>query len=72
MQKDGNLVIYKNDGTPIWDSGTFGNCYIGAKVVMQDDANLVIYAKNGKAVWDTATFNETPSLAARPVARPCS
>lgn len=72
MQKDGNLVIYKNDGTPVWDSGTFGNCYIGAKVVMQDDAGLVIYAKNGKAVWDTATFNETPSLAARPAARPCS
>lgn len=72
MQKDGNLVIYTADGTPVWDSGTFGGCYEGAKLILQDDANLVIYAKNGKAVWDTGTFDERPGLNPRPAARPCN
>ncbi|MBS2545247.1 ricin-type beta-trefoil lectin domain protein [Catenulispora sp. NL8] len=39
-QKDGNLVLYKKDGRPIWASNTAGNP--GATLDLQNNGNLVI------------------------------
>ncbi|MFZ2835776.1 MAG: NBR1-Ig-like domain-containing protein [Candidatus Saccharimonadales bacterium] len=53
-QTDGNMVIYKNTGNPIWASNTAGRG--AAKLVMQDDGNLVAYTANG-AIWASGTAN---------------
>jgi hypothetical protein len=52
-QTDGNLVLYKNNGTAIWSSNTFGQTV--TKCVMQTDGNLVLYNQNA-AVW----YSNTP------------
>ena len=56
MQADGNLVIYDNNNTAIWSSGTagagFGTPY---KTIMQNDGNLVLYDKNDNALWSSQT-----------------
>jgi len=41
MQADGNLVVYSEHGSAMWESGTAGNP--GAFVSFHDDGNLVIY-----------------------------
>ena len=51
MQTDGNLVMYKNNGTPIWSSGTMGSG-TDNQLIMQSAGNLVMYS-NGTAVWAT-------------------
>jgi hypothetical protein len=48
----GDLVIYGDRGTFIWDTGTFDNP--GAALSLQNDGNVVIY-KNGRALWATNT-----------------
>ncbi len=63
LQKDGNLVLYKQKRVPtqfkwadhaaIWNSKTAGKG--GVKAVMQTDGNFVIYNTNGKALWNTGT-----------------
>ena len=40
MQRDGNLVVYREDGQAMWASGTSGD---NNAVVIQGDGNLVIY-----------------------------
>ena len=40
MQKDGNLVMYREDGQAMWASGTSGD---KNSLVIQGDGNLVIY-----------------------------
>jgi hypothetical protein len=59
MQGDGNLVLYGPDGTPLWDTGTFGQdcgtnqCY----VTFQSDGNLVVY--NGSTpLWSSGTSGD--------------
>ena len=53
MQSDGNLVVYQNNSTPLWSSGTYGT---GAdRVIMQGDGNLVIYDANYTAFWYTGS-----------------
>lgn len=52
LQADGNLVLYKNGGNPIWNSGTAGRGVTDA--LMQDDGNFVLYS-NGKPIWATNT-----------------
>lgn len=49
---DGNLVFYKEDGTPKWASGTQ---HLGATdVVMEPDGNLVFYDETSP-VWQSYT-----------------
>jgi hypothetical protein len=56
MQGDGNLVLYRSDGTPLWSTGTYGqNC--GANqclAAFQGDGNFVVY-KAGKPLWNSGT-----------------
>ncbi|MFF2549200.1 hypothetical protein ACFVUY_42490 [Kitasatospora sp. NPDC058063] len=54
MQADGNLVLYKMDGTAIWASGTYN--HPGAYALMQADGNFVVYDANGSALWSTGTW----------------
>jgi len=40
MQRDGNLVVYREDGQAMWASNTIGDNY---SMVLQGDGNLAIY-----------------------------
>lgn len=51
MQGDGNLVIYRETGEPIWASGTQGNN--GSRLAVQGDGNLVIYNSQNSAIWSS-------------------
>ena len=57
MQKDGNLVVYREDGQAMWASGTSGN---NNSLVIQGDGNLVIYDNRpsitNEAKWDSGTY----------------
>jgi hypothetical protein len=53
MQGDGNVVIYNDDRTPVWDLGTNGNH--GARLTVQDDGNVVLYRPDGVPLWETDT-----------------
>ena len=59
MQSDGNLVLYKEDGTAPWSSSTSNNP--GALLSLNDDGNLGIY-QNGQSVWVTNTAPLVSSL----------
>ena len=50
-QGDGNLVVYRQDWSPAWWSGTWN----AGRAVMQDDGNFVVYNGDGWAVWDAGT-----------------
>jgi len=46
---DGNLVLYDENWTPLWHTGTYGTT--PGLVAMQSDGNLVIYGADGVAIW---------------------
>jgi pimeloyl-ACP methyl ester carboxylesterase len=52
-QWDGNLVLYRQDGVPLWHSDTHG--WSAGQLVMQSDGNLVIYDAAGVPVWASGT-----------------
>jgi hypothetical protein len=52
-QTDGNLVLYRGDGVPLWASGTAGQT--PGYVIMQADGNLVIYGPGGVPQYATGT-----------------
>jgi pimeloyl-ACP methyl ester carboxylesterase len=52
-QTDGNLVLYRNDGTPLWASHTSGTA--AGQAAMQGDGNLVIYDTYGTPLWASHT-----------------
>lgn len=52
-QDDGNLVLYRNDGVPLWASNTAGSP--AGVAIMQDDGNLVVYAQDGSPAWASGT-----------------
>ncbi|MBS2546424.1 ricin-type beta-trefoil lectin domain protein [Catenulispora sp. NL8] len=65
-QADGNLVLYKKNGAPIWSSNTAGNP--NAALAFQTDGDLVIYASmplnsatgrlSGATLWASNTANQ--------------
>ncbi|GGK61809.1 hypothetical protein [Nocardia camponoti] len=57
LQGDGNLVLYRTTGEPIWATGTT----TGATLINQSDGNLVLYPARGAAVWSSKTWNAGPS-----------
>jgi len=54
FQTDGNLVIYRNDGHPVWWTGTVGISPNAAK--MQTDGNFVVYDTANYPHWHTHTW----------------
>jgi hypothetical protein len=55
MQEDGNLVIYKSNGNPVWASGTAGTSNRYANLAVQNDGNVVIYRSGGGVAWASNT-----------------
>jgi hypothetical protein len=55
-QGDGNLVLYRSGGVPLWASNTDGTP--PGVCIMQGDGNLVIYRPGPQPVWDTGTWNQ--------------
>ena len=53
-QSDGNLVLYRSDGFPIWATMTNGTA--PGYAAMQDDGNFVIYDAGGTPIWHTNTW----------------
>jgi hypothetical protein len=53
MQHDGNFVVYRLDGHPIWSTNTTGTGAVTAN--MQQDGNFVLYDAAGRAIWWTAS-----------------
>lgn len=53
MQGDGNLVLYRPNGTPMWASNT--PIHPGSRLVAQNDGNVVISRPDGRPVWATNT-----------------
>lgn len=54
LQTDGNLVLYDQDGQPVWASGTDGR-EVGS-ATMQEDGNLVLNAPDGGPVWASDSY----------------
>jgi hypothetical protein len=54
LQGDGNLVIYRKGGPPIWGSGSNGKGEGPFNLLLQSDGALVIYAKNGP-IWGSGS-----------------
>jgi hypothetical protein len=50
--RDGNLVVYSKDGTPLYVTGTSS---AGAAFVLNNDGNAVVLGTDGRAVWGTNT-----------------
>lgn len=52
FQNDGNLVVYKANGNPIWSSDTQNK---GKRAIFQNDGNFVVYDNSNKAIWDAGS-----------------
>jgi hypothetical protein len=50
MQNDGNLVIYRSNGTPIWNR-PWGGWVPGSYLELQNDSNLVVYGPSRQVSW---------------------
>jgi hypothetical protein len=58
MQSDGNLVMYHNPGTVLWESNTFvGEGTNMHTLRLQDDGNLVIYESTGDSRLEVAKWD---------------
>jgi hypothetical protein len=55
-QGDGNLVLYRWDGVPLWSSGTPGTS--PGEAAMQGDGNLVVYDGGGTPLWSSGTAGQ--------------
>lgn len=67
-QLDGNLVLYRWDGVPVWASNTAGTT--PGVAYMQSDGNFVIYDANGTSVWASNTSGK-PAVTSRCPVRGC-
>ncbi|MEU4690919.1 ricin-type beta-trefoil lectin domain protein [Actinoplanes sp. NPDC023714] len=57
-QLDGNLVLYRADGAPVWTSNTYGKGPSTLK--MQADGHLVLYRNSDNAVtWRSGIYDRT-------------
>jgi len=59
MQGDGNLVLYRSDGFPLWDSGTYGTD--ADRLYVQPDGNVVLYGPDGQVHWHRTQVPLPPS-----------
>jgi outer membrane protein assembly factor BamB len=49
MQGDGNLVVYRPNGTAIWNTNTWGTA--ADRLVLYDDGDLVLLDPTGQVIW---------------------
>lgn len=61
FQEDGNLVLYRNDGSVAWTAGLAGKTPKGKKLIMQNDGNLVLHDNTDNVSWQTATYDKCPA-----------
>jgi hypothetical protein len=54
LQQDGNAVLYEQEDSPVWASGTDGQDVSTA--AMQEDGNFVLSTPSGDPVWATDTY----------------
>lgn len=54
-QHDGNLVVSRADGVPIWSAGLAGRS--AGQALMQSDGNFVVYDAGGVPVFHTSSWN---------------
>jgi peptidoglycan/xylan/chitin deacetylase (PgdA/CDA1 family) len=59
MRHDGDLVLYADTDTPLWDTGTREP---GSKAVLQADGNLVVRSPSGRALWASGTAGRVGQL----------
>jgi hypothetical protein len=59
LQPDGNLVLYTQQGVPLWASGTDGKQV--SFLAMQGDGHLVLYDKNYLPIWYSRTSGSAAS-----------
>ncbi|MFD5571690.1 mannose-binding protein [Streptomyces cadmiisoli] len=63
MQTDGNLVVYNEQGKPVWASMTFGENH---RAIFQTDGNLVIHNAADRPIWASRSHgNEGAQLVLR-------
>lgn len=65
MQIDGNLVLYRSDGTPLFNTGTQGNAGAGLRV--ENDGRVVVYSPALSQLWvsDTVPDDGGPPIPTR-------
>ena len=49
VQGDGNMVLYRDGVTPVWNTPTWGRAV--SYLAMQGDGNLVLYGPGGAVLW---------------------
>ena len=54
LQGDGNLVLYRKDGSVAWSAHTWS----AGGLDLQNDGNLILHITSGKAVWSTKTVGK--------------
>jgi len=59
MQRDGNFVLYDENGIAKWSTGTSN--HPGSELRLQNDGNLVVYDSGGRALWATNTVIPKPN-----------
>jgi hypothetical protein len=57
LQGDGNMVVYSQEGKPLWASNTRkAPSGLTPYLALQADGNIVVYASDGKTVlWASGT-----------------
>jgi hypothetical protein len=53
MQEDGNLVMYRANGSVVWATNTHGNP--NSRLRVQNDGNVVLYNASNQPIWATNT-----------------
>jgi len=59
VQTDCNLVVYRDDSTSAWSSGTYSDTTTPQSLNIQDDGNLVYYSTTSSVIW--AANNAVPA-----------
>jgi hypothetical protein len=62
MKSDGNLMVYNDSGTSIWQSNTSGSGTAPYRAIMESTGNFVIYDSKNAKIWETGTSTTNSSL----------
>ena len=62
MKSDGNLTVYNDSGTSIWQSNTSGSGTTPYRAIMESTGNFVVYDSKNAKIWETGTSTANSSL----------